>query len=75
MEQSFKEGRWYRLTLPLGKEYIAQYLIEHGGGRGEYFLFPDQSRTAAGDLVPFLNKAEEIDPPEKNARYDISDFL
>ena len=75
MDHTLKEGNWYRLTLPMGKTYTAQYVIERGNEKGEYFLFPDRSRTAVHDLLPFLSEIEEVDEPDTRTWYDIGDFL
>lgn len=75
MDYELQEGHWYRLTLPMGKEFIAEFVVERGREKGEFFLFPDQSRTRKEDLLPYLSDIEEIEKPEENARYDINDFL
>lgn len=75
MKETLHNGRWYRLTLKMGRTFTAEYIVENTQGREEYFIFPDGSKTPAGDLIPFLSNIEEIERPEENAHYDITDFL
>ncbi len=68
-------GVWYRLTFPLGKVYRACCMIEdRGDGLVTFFEFEDESRKAAGDIIPYLSDLSPIDPPE-NGLYRIEDFL
>ncbi|MFO7850802.1 MAG: hypothetical protein R6V67_12680 [Spirochaetia bacterium] len=75
MKETLHDGHWYRLTLKMGRTFTAEYIIEKREKQEEYFVFPDQSRTPAGDLIPFLSSIEEIEKPEEDAHYDITDFL
>jgi hypothetical protein len=76
MEQPLEKGQWYRLTLPMGREFIAEYREERAGeGTQRWFYFTDGSRKKVADLEPYLDSIEPTDPPDPDSHLNVTDFF
>lgn len=68
-------GVWYRFTIPPGKDFEACCIIEEDeGGARVFFEFSDESRKAAGDIIPHVTSMEAIETPRDDI-FSIVDFL
>ena len=76
MERRLENGQWYRLTLPMGREFLAEYREERSGeGSVRWFYFPDGSRKQVGELEPYLSDIEPTDPPDPDSMLNVTDFF
>jgi hypothetical protein len=76
MNQALEQGQWYRLVLPMEREFLAEYREEQTeGGTLRWFYFTDGSRKKVTEIEPYLTKIEATDPPDPDTRLNVTDFF
>ncbi len=69
----YSSGKWYKIRLPYGKSFFAQYIRDDSGPFLEWFCFSDGSRKLVKDITPYA--VEIIETVEPDNYLSITDFL
>ncbi len=76
MKQQYEKGQWYRLILPMNREFLAEYREEQSsGGTVRWFYFSDGSRKKVEELEPYVERIEPTDPPDPDSTMNVTDFF